>query len=162
MNFPKSNLSENPGDVRTLHFSVLILAGFLFAAVTPSANAFANDPDKNNSRATAQILGTFGRGVHFPSRSSRISGGGDTQDFYRLTLTANLTTANVYLGGLRQNLNLVLLNGVGNQVALSSRTGMSNERISVSLPKGTYYIRVFQGTSGAVSDYRLDLQLSAF
>jgi hypothetical protein len=107
----------------------------------------------NNSTATALP-------VVFTSTGSNSSqdavGGGDNQDFYRVDLTSP-SNLNVNLGGLSANADLQLLDSTGTVLGSSTNSGTDPDLVNLSLPVGTYFVRVFPGTRNAVTNYTLDL-----
>ncbi len=89
----------------------------------------------------------------------------DINDYYRFTL-GSPTRLSLQLDGLGTNalqgdLDVQIVNSLGNLVAQSRNPGTSPESISnLDLTPGTYFIRVFQGDGGAASSYDLDLTVN--
>jgi hypothetical protein len=69
-------------------------------------------------------------------------GSTDTNDFYRFSLS-NTSNFNLGLTGLTADADVRLLDGNGNTIVSSTRSGTASESISRQLNAGTYYIRVF-------------------
>ncbi|KAF3887966.1 MULTISPECIES: CAP domain-containing protein [Nostocales] len=88
-------------------------------------------------------------------------GDGDRDDFYRIELNTQNNSFQLRLNGLSADANVQLLTGNGQIISASTSAGSVNEALSVSdLQAGTYYIRVYQGVSGANTNYNLGLSVA--
>ncbi len=79
----------------------------------------------------------------------------DTNDYYRFTLDTP-HNFNLVLDGLSANANVRLLNGSGQAIVASTKTGTLPDTLSRTLGAGTYYVQVFPA-SGANTTYNLSL-----
>ncbi|MBU6230955.1 MAG: T9SS type A sorting domain-containing protein, partial [Cyanobacteria bacterium REEB459] len=91
-----------------------------------------------NTLATARNIGTLSSSQSF----SDFVGSTDTNDYYLFTLSQT-SNFSLTLNGLSADADVQLLNGSGNVLTISNRTGTQAESISQSLNAGTYYVRVF-------------------
>jgi hypothetical protein len=114
-----------------------------------------------NSLGSARNIGTLSTAT---ATSRDFVGSDDTQDFYKVTLTATKPFT-ATLSGLAANEDLQLIqdknsNGIidsGETITTSSKTGTSGETISKPLTAGTWYFRVFRPSTGGDSNYSLSL-----
>lgn len=110
--------------------------------------------DPSNTLASALNLGApEPGGTYFHN----FIGGTDTNDYYRFTLAS---TRDVFAGlyGLSADLDVVLLDSGGNIIQGSFAGGSTDDTVGFyGLGAGTYYVRVYQGISGASSSYDLEL-----
>ena len=67
----------------------------------------------------------------------------DTNDYYRFTLNGR-SSFNLSLNGLSADADVQLLNGNGQVLQSSTRSGTSAESISATLDGGTYYVRAYR------------------
>ena len=114
----------------------------LFLSITP-----ASDPGERPK--TAYDLGALSGAEQVRDALSKK----DRDDYYRFKV-ASTGNFNLSLGGLKDNADVRILNKAGNTVAQSLRSGTSSEKISLSLPKGRYYLRV---SGSASTSYKLNL-----
>lgn len=105
-----------------------------------------------NTLATAYDLGNFTAPVTLSGSISNT----DTQDFYRLSLTAT-TLLNVQMTGLTADADLRLLDSQGTTLVKSSASGSANESLTRSLAAGVYYLRVYQFSGNTA--YQLSLSI---
>jgi pimeloyl-ACP methyl ester carboxylesterase len=82
----------------------------------------------------------------------------DRRDLYAFRLS-DRGNVNVWLRGLDDDADVELRNADGQRIDASRKDGRRAERLSVSLPKGRYQVRVFQGDHGAKTAY--DLRITA-
>ncbi len=80
----------------------------------------------------------------------------DTNDYYSFRLSGR-SSLNLSLNGLSADANVELLNSSGFLIQRSDNSGGVTESISRTLDAGTYYIQVYQGSSGASTNYNLNL-----
>jgi hypothetical protein len=80
----------------------------------------------------------------------------DRNDLYKFTLTGT-TKVNFRLSGLSDDADLMILNGNGDRIAYSKKSGTTAENFTLRLSAGTYYVRVafIKGISSTL--YRLRL-----
>ena len=114
----------------------------LFLSITPTA-------DPGERPKTAYDLGSF----HGTDQVRESLSKKDRDDYYRFSV-ASRGNFNLSLGGLKNNADVQLLDRKGAVVAQSIRSGTSSEKISLSLPKGRYYVRV---SGAATTPYKLTL-----
>ncbi len=104
-----------------------------------------------NTLATATDLG--------PLQGSRVVsdyvGPADRDDYFRFSVGGQ-APVDVRLDQLSADADLTLLNASGGMIRSSAYGGNSPEAISVTLPPGTYYVRVYPYASAA-TNYRLTL-----
>ncbi|MBK7956174.1 MAG: pre-peptidase C-terminal domain-containing protein [Candidatus Accumulibacter sp.] len=109
----------------------------------------------DNTTATARNIGTLGATTQ---TFNDFVGSTDTSDYYRFEIgsTRNLRLA---LSGLSEDADVDLRASNGTTVLRSStRGGSQSESINYdNLAAGTYYVRVYRGTSTANTNYRLAL-----
>lgn len=110
----------------------------------------------DDSIGAAFNLGSFGAGTQTISRSGNITGN-DTQDFYKVTLTAS-NRFRVMLTGLSADLDFQLQNSSGQTLMSGVNSSTTSEDKAILLSPGTYYVRVFKGVSTASSNYLLTLK----
>jgi len=124
--------------------------------------------DKNNSLATAKYLGVFtGRSVKsafgdigFSFKQGKKSSL-DKQDFHRISLLAQTSSASITLKGLKQDADLEVYNAAGQQIRLGSNSGRAAEVITLpSLVAGNYYLKVTPGAPKAKTKYQLLVSVS--
>lgn len=109
----------------------------------------------DNTLATANDLGT----LNAPQVINDFVGTTDTVDYYRFAI-ANPSTFSLLLDGMTANANVRLLNASGQQIAASTRTGITPDSISRILDAGTYFVQVLP-VSGANTNYTLSLNAEA-
>ncbi|MBN3922789.1 PPC domain-containing protein [Nostoc sp. NMS4] len=97
--------------------------------------------DPGNSVQTAYNLGNASGGYNF-NFTNEFVGSSDPNDYYRFTLS-NSSNFSVTLSGLGADADLQLLDGFGNVIQSSIRSGTANDSISSNLSAGTYYARVY-------------------
>lgn len=120
---------------------------FLSAGPVPAANN-----DAGNTPGTALNLGAIGG---TKSLSGSI-GPTDSDDYFKFNLKSR-GNFNLTLSGLNGNADVQILSRTAEVLDNASNVGSAAERISRSLDKGTYYVRVLQGSAGAKTSYTLQL-----
>ena len=119
----------------------------------------------DNSLGTAKNIGTLSGSRSF----NNFVGNTDIQDFYRFSLSS-VSDFKLSLTGLSADADVMLIkdsnsNGkvdYGEDLKTSELGGSSSESISYfGLAAGTYYVKVYQGTSGNNTNYRLSLTQSS-
>ncbi|BAY34079.1 type I secretion target GGXGXDXXX repeat protein domain protein [Nostoc carneum NIES-2107] len=80
----------------------------------------------------------------------------DTNDYYGLNLSSR-SAFNMCLNSLSADANLELLNSSGGLIARSTNPNSISESINSILDAGSYYIRVYQGTSNSETNYNLSV-----
>lgn len=128
-----------PLEGRTLLSAQVILSGAI--------------PDAGDTAATAINL----RSIVGLSTIRASIGGTDSADRYRFSV-ASKGNVNVLLNGLVADADLQLLNANGQVIRQSTRDGRTAEKLSLSLDKGTYYLRVVQATKASATSYVLKIQ----
>jgi hypothetical protein len=124
------------------------------------------DPGNTLARALSIDSQSFNRGNPFKVEDA-VNSLNDPNDYYRFTLNRqgnfdlSLTPGVSFLPpAFDSNVEVQLLNSVGNVVASSTNPGDSSEFIRTFLKAGTYYVRVFNsGIEGAA--YELDFQFTS-
>lgn len=76
-----------------------------------------------------------------------ISSRGDN-DYYKVVITTG-GSITISLTTLPANYDLTLLNGSGNTLQTSTSNGPASETINITVPAGTYYVRVYPRNNGA-------------
>ncbi|MBW4473275.1 MAG: VCBS repeat-containing protein, partial [Stenomitos rutilans HA7619-LM2] len=82
----------------------------------------------------------------------------DTDDYYRISLSGR-SSLNIAINGLSADANVQLLDRNGNTLQTSANSAGISEAVSQVLDANVYYIRVYQSSSGADTDYTLNLKL---
>ncbi|ARV60993.1 hypothetical protein BZZ01_22340 [Nostocales cyanobacterium HT-58-2] len=91
-----------------------------------------------------------------PIRYKDFIGDLNKNDYYRFSLGVENTNFKLVLDGLSANADVQLLNSSGQVIGISTNDGITSESLGLqNLQPGTYYIRVYQGVSGANTDYNL-------
>ncbi len=113
--------------------------------------------DGNDTRSGAINLGSFDGAVSSVDRTGSVGTSGDVQDYYRFTLTRS-NRLQVGLSGLSGNLNFELQNSSGARFgSVQDNSGTTSEYNAYALESGTYYLRIFKGSSSVFSNYALAL-----
>jgi pimeloyl-ACP methyl ester carboxylesterase len=108
--------------------------------------------DPGNTPGTALNLGAIG-GTRSLSGSI---GAKDSDDYFKFSLKSR-GNFNLTLSGLSGNADAQILSSTAEVLDNASNGGSAAEKISRSLDKGTYYVRVLQGSAGAHTSYTLQL-----
>lgn len=105
-----------------------------------------------NSTSTANpiVIGTTG------AIATNVVDDFDPEDYYKVDV-ASPTNLNLSLKNLTADANLQLLAGDGTVLASSSNTGTTEDKINFSVQAGSYFVRVFPGTSNIAVGYNLEL-----
>ncbi|WP_179198251.1 VCBS repeat-containing protein, partial [Nostoc sp. T09] len=101
--------------------------------------------------------------LNFSSNSQTFSdwiGVDDTNDYYRLNISGR-SSLNLALTNLSANLNIDLLNSSGGLIARSENANSIAESINRILDVGSYYLRVYQGTNNASTNYSLTVAVQS-
>jgi surface antigen/uncharacterized protein (DUF2141 family) len=124
-----------------------------------SAQAVAPPVISDNTAATARNIGTLGAATLTFKDSV---GSSDSSDYYRFNIDGT-RKLRVALSGLSADADMELRASNGTSVLRSSvRTGSQSEAIDFdNFAAGTYYVRVYQGTSTANTNYQLALSAQA-
>lgn len=108
----------------------------------------------NDSLSDASNLGSI---TGTKTQSSSVGGTNDPRDYYRFT--AQRGKLEIRLSGLSADLDFELLNGGGGRIgSAAERSGTQTETKNYTLAGGTYYVKVYPGTSSARSNYSLRLK----
>lgn len=110
--------------------------------------------DPGNDLQTAYNLGNAS-GSYDYGFTSQFVGPGDTNDYYRFTLS-NSSDFSITLSGLGADADLQLLDVFGTIIQSSSSGGTATDSISRSLSAGTYYARVYPFGSSNTTSYNID------
>ena len=110
----------------------------------------------NDTMATATNLGTVSSSLI----QNGSVGGADAADYFRFSVSATRPTR-VQLSGLTRDVDVYVLDSLGNTIARGTQSGTTSEDFLVNLNAGrTYYLRVVPfGSSAVVSNYQLRLSL---
>ena len=109
-------------------------------------------PDPGNSLATAYPIA-----FPFATQSGLINDS-DQQDYYKFSVPS--TSVGDYkfdLSGLAANANVEIFNSAGIVIKTAMASGSQAESLLVPLDEGNYFVRVFQGTAIAASNYSLSM-----
>lgn len=87
-------------------------------------------------------------------------GSTDTRDYYRFTLD-DTSIFNLTLEGLSADADVRLLDGSGNTIATSNRSGNTSESINRTLDAGDYFIQVYPWSSNTSTNYSLNVSAIA-
>jgi hypothetical protein len=113
-------------------------------------------PDNaGNTLAAARNLGTLGTTTQ---TFNDWVGNTDTNDYYKFVLggTRNLRLS---LTGLSADADVQVLNSAGSELRSGTNGSATSEAINLdNLAAGTYYVRVYPGSSGAQTNYSLGLR----
>jgi hypothetical protein len=92
--------------------------------------------------------------------TARTGGPANIQDYYRIVLPT-LSDLRVNLSGLREDLDVQLLDASGRVIgsSLSSATGIENI-LALGLSSGNYYVRVFDASRTSPSNYDLGVSVA--
>ncbi len=112
---------------------------------------FSSDPGA--SMDSAADLGNLGGLRRYTDSLS----GKDRVDFYKFSV-ADKGNFNLWLTGLKGNIDVQLLMDDGSVLASSAKKGKSSERISRFITGGDYFIKVYAGGGFKSSAYRMQLQ----
>lgn len=112
--------------------------------------------DVSNTLGSARSIQPIADGI---VQSNRIEDA-DPTDYYRFFLSQS-GILDLRLLGLSADLNVQLLDGAGRVIVAGNNPGTNPEAFNRLLSRGTYYIQVLQGGSGANSNYELALNLYA-
>ena len=112
--------------------------------------------DVSNTLGSARSIQPIADGI---VQSNRIEDA-DPTDYYRFFLSQS-GVLDLRLLGLSADLNVQLLDGAGRVIVAGNNPGTNPEAFNRLLSRGTYYIQVLQGGSGANSNYELALNLYA-
>jgi trimeric autotransporter adhesin len=112
--------------------------------------------DVGNTLGSARSIQPTSNGI---VQNNRIEDA-DPTDYYRFFLSQS-GVLDLRLLGLSADLNVQLLDGAGRVIVAGNNPGTNPEAFNRLLSRGTYYIQVLQGSSGANSDYDLALNLYA-
>ncbi|MBD2438635.1 ELWxxDGT repeat protein [Nostoc sp. FACHB-110] len=80
----------------------------------------------------------------------------DSNDYYSFSVNGN-GTFSLNLNNLDGDANVELLNSSGTKITDSLQLDITPDSISTSLASGTYYVRVFPGTTTSSTNYNLQL-----
>ena len=151
---------------RTLGFQMMesrqTMAGDAFefaqappAVFGPAAPALVATLATNDTMAGATNIGTVVQSV---VRTGSV-GGTDPVDFYSFRV-ASSGTSTIQLSGLSRDIDVYVLDSAGNQLARGANGGSAAENVSVFLNVGRdYFLKVVPFGSGAVSNYRLQVNV---
>jgi hypothetical protein len=103
----------------------------------------------NNSLRAAKVLNLKNGRVSLADRLNRR----DRNDWFQFRLPQR-SAVTIKLDGLRNNVDLVLLNGRGQVIQRSAQTGRRPEQLQRQLSPGNYYVRILK-TGRNASGYRL-------
>jgi hypothetical protein len=83
----------------------------------------------------------------------------DTKDIYAFTISGNSRrNVNFFLSGLKEHVNLKLMDVQGNHLIQSTLAGATQRQFQQSLAPGEYFVKVFNGSSNSKgSTYQLTL-----
>lgn len=148
-----------------------LAAGTYYAKVTPATGASTNYTltiSKSTSTDGAGNNRTLAKSLGIVSGAKQLTGAGsaaptesisptDLDDFYKFVV-GEAGTIKAQLTNLTGNLNVWFENAAGTVLTPKGlNTGTTSESISLSVQPGVYYLRVFQGTTGVSSQYKLTL-----
>ncbi len=145
-----------PSAVGTYYLRIFAFSGSSNYVLEARANSNAQNTDDLLSTATVLPNPTS----TVTTRTGSVGGTGSTgdpQDYYRFELTATRNVT-INLTGLSADIDLQLLDQLGNVVASSARGGTNSESINMpTLGLGIYFIRIFPFTSSLLSNYSLGI-----
>ncbi len=138
----------------------------MFRAMGDTSYSLTLTPDgAGNSLSTARNMGVLNSNR---TVIDSINGQADALDYYRFTLNTT-SIVDIYLGGLANDLDLMLIQDVNNNgildandgVVSSVNPGTQSDQITRVLGPGTYYVQVRQPnpTTVASSPYKLDFSI---
>ncbi len=118
--------------------------------------------ESNDTTAKATNLGSIGTSIVQTRTDRNLGYGSDFNDYYKFTVSNRLTASGtISLSNLKDDLQLEITGPKG-FVLRSTNSGTTSETLNLSsLTPGTYYVRVFQATTGIASSYDLSFSLSA-
>ena len=144
--------------------SAMLAAGTYYVRVfkglsSSSSNYKLSIKFGDDARADATNFGTVGSGANLFFNSS--IGGSDSSDYYKFVLSST-KGGQVNLTGLTADLDVEILNSNGTRIGTAgTKSGTASETLNFSnFAAGTYYLRIFKGTSSAVSNYRIGLKIN--
>ena len=116
--------------------------------------------EENDSRAQAALNGPLAANDLYDLTSCPlVTGSGDDEDFFELSITADATVRLELVGGAVTDLDLALQSDTGS-VLQSSTSLDSEETVERCLTPGTYYVRVYAWGTGE-NDYLLSYDRTA-
>jgi pimeloyl-ACP methyl ester carboxylesterase len=121
--------------------------------LTTSGTRLAPPDGAGNDRGSARNIGALSGTNNF----SDFVGNSDTNDFYKFTLS-DYSNLRINLNGLSADADVQIQDKNGNSIWGSYNGGSSADTINRMLYPGEYFARVYQGISGANTNYNLELK----
>jgi hypothetical protein len=139
--------SENPGTTSESISQTLAKGTYYLRAFANTTNSINYNLINTATILPADTDGTLANAKQITLDSTQLSyvdsvSNFDTNDYYKFNVT-NLSNVNLNLNGLSADVDLQLLDNLGNVIKVSENLHITGESISQQLDVGTYYLRVY-------------------